>query len=136
LLAQLKRHEGLRLKPYTDTTGHLSIGYGRNLADVGISEAEAHLLLENDIDRTWSALTTALPWVQSLDVVRQTVLVNMAFNLGLKGLLKFKTTLGHVQAGSYVQASEAMLKSQWTRQVGARARELAAAMHTGSFLTT
>jgi lysozyme len=52
LIEQLRRDEGVRLHPYTDTVGKLTIGVGRNLADMGISDAEATVLLQNDIDRT------------------------------------------------------------------------------------
>lgn len=133
LLVQLKRHEGLRLKPYIDTAGHLSIGYGRNLAGVGLTREEAEMLLANDVARTWAALAAALPWVTGLDPVRQNVLANMCFNLGLKGLLGFQTTLGHVQGGHYAEAAQAMLTSKWASQVGARARELARQMASGDW---
>ena len=51
LRSQLERHEGLRLKPYRDTVGKLTVGYGRNLEDVGISRDEADFMLDNDIDQ-------------------------------------------------------------------------------------
>ena len=51
MIGMLKRHEGLRLKPYQDTIGKLTIGYGRNLDDRGISKEEAEYLLRNDISR-------------------------------------------------------------------------------------
>ena len=47
LIEQLKRHEGLKLKPYKCTADKLTIGVGRNLEDVGISEEEAEMLLQN-----------------------------------------------------------------------------------------
>lgn len=129
----LKKHEGLRLTPYTDTTGHLTIGYGRNLADVGISQEEAGLMLHNDIQRTASDLERACPWITSLDVVRAMVLVNMAFNLGVPGLMAFKQTLAEVQAGRWESAARAMLSSKWADQVGQRAKDLAQMMQTGKW---
>lgn len=131
LKVQLVKHEGLRLKPYRDTVGKLTIGVGRNLDDVGISKDEAAMMLDADITKVDQALGNALPWWDALDDVRQRVLANMAFNLGVLGLLKFKRTLARVAAGDYSAAADEMLSSKWAAQVGARATELAAMMKTG-----
>src|SRR3972149_7178326 len=85
LKSMLMRDEGLRLKPYTDSTGHLTIGFGRNLSQVGISLAEAEALLDHDIARTMADVQAALPWTVGLDDVRRSILINMAFNLGIGG---------------------------------------------------
>lgn len=133
LIRHLIRDEGLRLKPYKDTVGKTTIGIGRNLDDVGISEGEARALLENDIDRAEDDLDRSLPWWRGLDGVRQEVLVNMAFNLGIGGLLGFKNTLASVKAGLWVNAARGMRASRWARQVGKRAERLASAMESGEF---
>lgn len=121
---QLLVDEGLRLKPYRCTAGKLTIGVGRNLEDKGISAAEALGLLDNDIDEFWKQLTSSLPWVLTAPEVVQEVLLNMAFNLGVPGLLKFKETLRLLQAGEYSLAAGAMLDSKWAKQVGPRAERL------------
>lgn len=131
LLSELERDEGLRLKPYRDTVGKLTIGVGRNLDDVGISEEEARQLLANDVERTVAGLDAALPWWRQLDPVRGRVIVNMAFNVGVDGLLKFHNTLAAVQTGNYVGAANGMLSSRWATQVGERAKRLSAMMATG-----
>jgi lysozyme len=130
LIEQLRRHEGVRLKPYRDTVGKITIGVGRNLDDVGISNAEVDLLLQHDCEKVWTQMS-ALPWFLELDPVRQDVLLNMCFNLGYAGLMKFKNTLGLIQRQRYAEASIAMLGSKWARQVGKRANELADQMRTG-----
>jgi len=127
----LVRHEGLRLKPYTCTANKLTIGVGRNIQDNGISEAEAMLLLENDIDAIVRDLNRALPWWQQLDEARREVLANMVFNMGIGTVLTFKNTLAAVRAGDYKKAAALMLQSKWATQVGNRAKELAAQMETG-----
>lgn len=131
LIEQLLFHEGLRLKPYRDTVGKLTIGVGRNLDDKGITQEEALHLLENDIHEVEAKLRQALPWIQDLDEVRYRVLVDMGFNLGVAGLLKFKRTLRFVETGNYASAAGAMLESKWARQVKARASRLASMMATG-----
>lgn len=131
LKLELTRDEGKRLRLYRCTAGKASIGIGRNLDDVGISEDEAQLMLENDIDRTMAELDRRMPWWRQLDEDRQRVIVNMAFNLGVTGLLGFKNTLASVQAGKYEDAAKGMLASRWAEQVGARAVRLAKMMATG-----
>ena len=88
LLEQIKRHEGLKLTPYKCTAGKLTIGYGRNIEDNGITEQEASMLLKNDIAKTKAELQQ-FEWYCSLDQVRRDCIVNMCFNLGLPTLLKF-----------------------------------------------
>lgn len=129
--ALLIKHEGLRLKPYTDTVGKLTIGVGRNLTDVGISAAESDTLLTNDLNKVITDLTAKLPWFYTLNPARQTVLINMGFNMGVPGLLKFVNTLALIQAGKYDEAATAMLQSKWATQVHGRATELANIMRTG-----
>lgn len=128
LKAQLVRHEGLRLKPYRDTVGKLTIGVGRNLDDVGITEDEAGQLLDNDVTRAYHELVRAVPSFGSLDEDRQHVLLDMAFNLGVPRLLEFKKMLAAVESRDFDQAAAEMLDSRWARQVGRRAETLAAMM--------
>lgn len=125
---ELIRDEGLRLKPYKDTVGKTTIGIGRNLDDVGISKDEAYLMLDNDIQRTSDSLDKNLPWWKTLDEVRQRVILNMAYNLGINSLLGFKNTLAAIQAGRYNDAADGMLASKWATQVGDRATRLAKMM--------
>ncbi|MDF1690522.1 MAG: hypothetical protein P1U35_13025 [Cycloclasticus sp.] len=133
LIAMLQRHEGLRLKPYKCTAGKLSIGYGRNLDDMGISEVEAMVMLRNDIEQCYQELEM-FSWFEDLDQVRQEALVDMLFNLGLPTFLEFKKTLKFVAEGKYSQAAEEMLRSKWANQVGDRAKELAYMVDTGCYM--
>ncbi|MBA4356911.1 MAG: glycoside hydrolase family protein [Humidesulfovibrio sp.] len=126
LAQQLILDEGLRFKPYRCTAGRLTIGVGRNLEDRGITEEEALTLLDHDIRSFWSQLVLALPWLVQAPEAVQEVLLNMCFNLGLAGLLQFRQTLGHLEAGRWLEAAEEMLRSKWAVQVGPRAGRLAA----------
>jgi lysozyme len=128
---QLRLHEGERLKPYRCTAGKLTIGVGRNLEDRGITAEESAYLLTNDVAREERELLRALPWVAELDEVRQRVLLDMSFNLGLVGLLGFKNTLATIRAGDYTKAAGMMLDSRWAKQVGQRAERLSRMMATG-----
>ena len=129
---QLIRHEGLRLKLYCCTAGKLTIGVGRNLDDCGISKSEAMVLLDNDILRCEAELIEHLPAVYTgLNDNRKAVLVNMCFNLGISGLIRFKNTLAFISAGDFERAANNMLASKWAKQVGIRAIELSELMRKG-----
>lgn len=131
LRQQLIVDEGLVLHAYQDSLGFWTIGVGR-LIDPrkggGISEAEALMLLDHDIDRVEAEVLERWPWMTQLDPARLNVVLNMAFNLGTAGLAKFKTTLVHIEAGRYEQAADAMSRSLWATQVGRRAQRLVEVM--------
>lgn len=131
LKRQLVAHEGLRLKPYLCTAGKRTIGIGRNLDDVGITEAEAMMLLDNDIDRCEAELDRALPWWRQMTEARQRVLLDMCFNLGIGRLLGFRNTLAAMEREDYHLAADGMLASKWASQVGRRAQTLASMMRSG-----
>ena len=154
LLEELVKHEGLRLQVYQDTLGIDTIGIGRNLKDRGISkeeldeldiptidhvyeygitEADAMLLAENDVQIVEEELLRAHPCVEDLDAVRQLVLVDMAFNMGVPRLCKFKKMWNAIHEKKFDAASKEMLDSRWANQVKSRSVKLANAMHNGEF---
>jgi len=130
LLEQLKRHEGLELKAYLCPADKISIGFGRNLQDRGITESEAEYLLINDVKHFQQKLMTHQFYAYSNEV-RRGVLINMAFNIGVSGLLKFKKTINFIEQQYFDQAASEMLDSKWAKQVGDRAIELSNQMREG-----
>jgi lysozyme len=138
IIDQLKRDEGFRPNIYPDSRGFSTVGYGHNLdanpinaLTVPISEALATQILGADVERISRYLQLSLPWVVSLDDARHGVLLNMAFNMGVPGELKFHHELADTQAGNYLQAAADMKASLWYNQVGARAQRLCQQMETG-----
>ena len=130
----LLRHEGLRLQPYKDSEGYLTIGVGRLIdpeKDGGITHDEAIYLMRNDIDRKAAELGERFPIVRDMDSTRYYILVNMAFNLGISGLAGFKKMWRAIHERDYQKAAEEMLDSKWATQVGKRAQELALLMKFG-----
>lgn len=125
LMADLERDEGLRLKPYRDTVGKLTIGVGRNLDDVGISASEARILLLNDITSATADLDRNAPWWKNMPGPAQRALANMAFNMGWPTLSLFKSMLTALEKGRYHEAAAHALDSKWARQVGKRAERIA-----------
>jgi len=128
LKEMLIRHEGLRLKPYRDSRGKLTIGIGRNLDDVGITKDEALYMLKNDIVRATRVVNCCCekyginPITLPEDV--QLVLTDMAFNMGY-ALEGFKRMFACIKKGDYEGAARELLGSRYAKQVGKRAQELA-----------
>ena len=123
--------EGLRLKPYKDTVGKTSIGFGRNLDDRGITLGEALQLLHNDLIRCYGECDASIPGFKDLARARQVVLVDMCYNMGIRGLMNFKMMIADVVAGDYEAAAGEMLSSKWAGQVRRRAVKLARIMKSG-----
>lgn len=134
LILDLVRDEGEVLHAYQDSLGYWTIGVGR-LIDLrrggGITREESRYLLRHDIEEVFEQLDAAIPWWLLLSQKRRRVLANMAFNLGIGGLLSFKNTLAAVKRGDYEAAARGMLNSKWATQVGQRANRLAEMMRTG-----
>lgn len=130
LKQMLKRHEGFRPKPYECTMGKLTIGYGRNLEDNGISLAEAEMMLSNDIDVCY-AQAQKFEWFQDLDEPRKVVILSMIFNMGYPRFIYFKKMIAAVSNADYDKAADEMLSSLWSSQTGKRSTELAEIMRNG-----
>jgi lysozyme len=136
LRQQLIRDEGNIPHAYQDSLGYWTIGVG-HLIDKrkggALPQDIIEALLDRDIEQHSRELFDALPWVKELDQVRIAVLVNMAFNLGIKGLLGFANTLSSIKARDFSGAAAKMLQSKWASQVGIRATRLAEQMRTGEW---
>jgi lysozyme len=109
--------EGLRLKPYTDTVGKITIGIGRNLSDVGITAIEAYDLLDHDIDRAIIALVGRYSWFAEEDPVRQAAMVELEFNMGARSFGGFTNTLAAWRLKDYRAVAAGLRASKWFRQV-------------------
>jgi lysozyme len=154
LIQQLTLHEGLRFRPYKCTAGKLTIGIGRNLDDKpilaseqqklfgkvltqqqltetlnrGITKEQAELILSWDVLDAVADAKALLPNFAKLSEQRQFVIIDMAFNMGRRGLGTFRNTLRMINEGDYTQAAANMLKSKWAKQVKSRAIRLSIMM--------
>lgn len=148
LREQIVLHEGLRLEAYKDTVGVWTIGVGRNMETNPVSDElgrtvnypggritrdEAMILLDNDLNGAIADVRRNISFFDSLSEPRQMVLVDMAFNLGMRGLLGFRNMLSAVQSGDYARAAAEMLNSRWANQVGRRARTLSDMMENNRY---
>lgn len=130
LRARLTRTEGRRNRPYVDTKGFTTIGIGHNLTVNGLSDTIVEAILQEDLA---IAVNDAgqLPVYNELDPIRQTVLVDMIFNMGIDKVKEFVNTLAYLSKGDWDNAAVQMLASAWAAQVGRRAIELANIIRNG-----
>ena len=136
LTAQLKFDEGVKEYAYTDSEGYLTIGVGRLIDRTKggkLSEDEIEYLLDNDIDRIQNQTIRAFHWYNDLNDVRQEVILNMVFNLGLNGFKNFKLMIKALERHDFTEASREMVDSKWSRQVGNRSLRLSEAMRLGEW---
>lgn len=131
---QLYADEGEKLSAYQDHLGFWTIGVGRLIDSRkggGLTKEESEYLLDNDIRRKTAEVKAAIPWFENLSEARQGVLLNMAFQMGTEGLLKFKKTIAMIEAGKYEAAAAGMLNSLWAKQTPERAARLSKQMRDG-----
>lgn len=133
LIDTLVRHEGLRRLAYEDSVGVLTIGVGRNIEEVGLSDDEIYYLLKNDIRRCETELDNSFRWYKDLDQVRQEAMINLCFNLGITRLRKFKLALRAMEVKDYEDAADEFLDSLWATQVGQRAVEVTYMIRFGAY---
>lgn len=131
ILEMLKRHEGFKQFPYLCTAGKLTVGYGRNLDDVGLSEYEAEFLLLQDIKHATKRLTTIFPEFYQFTVNRQAALIDMMVNLGSRRFLLFRKMIIAIKKGDWEDAANEAMDSKWSVQVGNRAIEIEELLKNG-----
>ncbi|KZW99477.1 hypothetical protein JL49_17135 [Pseudoalteromonas luteoviolacea] len=132
LKQQLIDHEGYEHTVYVCPGGYQSIGVGRNLEHRGLTDDEINYLLNNDIADFTAQVEKHID-TSKCNPARKAVLINMAFNLGIHGLLAFKKTIAAVERGDWDKAAIEMFDSRWAVQVGERADQLAEQMKTGEW---
>jgi len=153
LIKQIAHHEGVVLKVYKDSLGIDTIGIGRNLEhrgiedlelahiektmseiyENGITEQDAYFLAHRDIEIVEKELLASRSVVEELDNIRQRVLVDMAFNMGIPRLNRFYRMWSAINELDFKSAAIEMLDSLWARQVKSRSDTLAYAMKHGEF---
>ena len=139
LIDSIKLGEGFSATAYRCPTGRLTIGFGRCVdpdePGTGITEAEAEMLLSNDLERFEVAAQRVVgddTW-SLLNQVRREALIEMAFNMGAGNLAKFRRMLAALGEEHYAVAADEALSSRWAEQVGQRADRIADRIRTGAY---
>lgn len=150
IIQRLAYNEGLRLESYLCSAGKLTIGVGRcldtnplnrdELKFIGhdcrtkpITKDQAFYLLRNDIEKVKKDLDKNCPWWTNLNFDRQYSMIDLCFQLGIGGLMKFKKTLSYLATGFYIQAANELLNSNYARQTPARAMRNSQCFKTGIY---
>jgi len=132
LIKMLRQHEGVKSTVYLDTVGIETIGVGRNLKDVGLSDDEIDYLLVNDINRCKAEAKT-FNWYEDLNTVRREAILNLLFNLGKPRFLGFKKAIEALEANDYEESANQFWDSKWRKQVGSRAEDICLMIRTGKY---
>jgi lysozyme len=113
----IKKVEGLRLKPYKDKFDNLTIGYGRNLDDRGITREEAEILLFTDLAIAEYELKGIFSDYDSYPGEVKLVLVSMIYNLGKNRFLTFKKFIKAIKKNDYKKAIFELYNSKRAKQL-------------------
>ena len=127
---QLLRHEGLKLKPYVDSVGKITIGIGHNLTDKGLTLTQVNAIFLDDVNDTLAFISKHFPWWNVLNDTRQRAIFDLVFNMGGE-ILTFKKMLAAIEVGDWTTAAAELLNSHYATQVGKRAHDVAAMLWTG-----
>lgn len=142
LIFDLETDEGFRGRPYDDATGqnigpgskvvgHITVGYGFALDVSPLTQSEALTILSGRATDAFNTLLIAAPWISDLSEPRQRAMTNMAYNLGVAGLLKFNTFMRLMQEGAFAQAANDLAGTTWASQVGTRAQRIQTLIQNG-----
>ena len=124
IVDDIKKHEGFRPKVYQCTEGYDTIGYGFAIKDLVIDEDVSDLILMKKLHTLLQRIIIAFPWFKDADNIIKKVVINMCYQLGLRGFSKFKQTIYYLETEQYEEASLEMLDSLWAKQTPNRAKEL------------
>ena len=130
IVEDIKKHEGFEPRVYECSEGYDTIGYGFTIKDLEIDKDVADLILMKKLHTLLQRITIAFPWFENIDNIAKSVVVNMCYQLGLRGFSQFKKTIYYLETEQYEEASMEMLDSLWAKQTPNRANELSELMST------
>ena len=143
---RLQKHEGFSATPYRCPAGFLTCGIGHNLDANPLTPEqlskikdpnnwtleEAYMILDDDIEKCEKQLAT-LPFWKNIDIERRYAMLDLCFNLGFQGLLKFKKFLKAMEELDFERAAEELVDSKWYKQVGKRALRIVNLIASGTW---
>lgn len=131
LVSSVKRHEGFVPEVYTCPAGYPTIGYGTRINEIELEESTAEKWLVRELEEKHERLVGVFGFAE-MDTVRQDVILEMCYQLGVGGCLRFKNMWAAIRVQDFERAADEMLDSRWAReQTPERARKLAAKMRSG-----
>ena len=124
IMKDIKIQEGFQPKVYKCTEGYDTIGYGFAIKDLIIDEDVADLILMKKLFILLERIHIAFAWFKEIDDKAKGVVVNMCYQIGLRGFSKFKKTIYYLETQQYEEAADEMLDSLWAKQTPNRANQL------------
>ena len=126
IVDDIKKHEGFEPKVYECTEGYETIGYGFAIKDLVIDKDVADLILMKKLHILLQRIIVAFPWFKDIDEIAKKVVINMCYQLGIRGFSFFKKTIYYLETEQYEEASMEEFDSLWAKQTPNRAKELSA----------
>lgn len=127
----LKVEEQFRRHPYEDAKDSLAVGYGLNLTFEGLDEDEAAWLLQSKLKKRFAALSD-YPWFAALSAGKQAAILELSYQIGVRGLLRFKKAIAAMAVRDYETAAAELLDSRWAKaQTPDRASRVVARFRAG-----
>lgn len=126
---RLMGDEGWRELPYKDSVGVMTYGYGFNLQQP-LPKPLGNVMLNwwvQDLDKKLAGYY----WYPPLDDLRKSVMIDVAYNVGLQGLLHFPKMISALSRKDWVEAAKELLDSDAARLNVARYKRLAAVIEKG-----
>lgn len=143
LIDQLKFEEGYRDKPYLCTKGKKTIGYGHNMDAKPFFEGKkipdkidkvyAERLLMSDISEVRETLSKRFPEIEALEDARRDALIQMGFQLGYDGFMKFRKMIAAIKKRDWKEAYRQALDSDWAKQTPKRAERVSKQLLTNTY---
>ena len=130
IVEDIKKHEGFSPKVYECTEGYDTIGYGFAIKDLELDEDISNIILMKKLHTLLQRILIAFPWFEDIDIKAKGVVINMCYQLGIRGFSKFKKTIYYIETEQYEEASMEMLDSLWAKQTPSRAKELSETLHS------
>lgn len=135
----IAREEGFSAMPYICTEGYPTVGYGQRIGPQGVDVSLYEFELPEPVARQWLSenirqlenILSRYSWYQQCNTDRASVLVSMAYQLGLSGLLRFRKMLAAIEDNDWEEAAREALDSRWAKQTPRRARHHAEVLRTG-----
>ena len=143
----IEREEGFRPNPYLCSEGYVTIGYGTKIHklqgmkpedfSLRVTKESGFALLQDELIRVISGIgaSRVSAYYTHLSEERKTIIISMAYQMGLVGILNFHKMWRAISLGNFDLASEEMLDSMWAKQTSGRAKRHAQVMKSGSLAT-
>lgn len=120
----IEKNEGFSSRVYKDSLGIDTIGYGFAIKDLEIASDISSILLDRKIFDLSVRCFNRFQWLCMKPAIVQEVVIEMCYQLGVRGFSNFKKTIRYLEEGDYHKASLEMLRSKWAKQTPNRAKEL------------